>query len=96
MWKDIFLYSNSSIFFLLMIFIQQFADNEDLQLEWIEAKRRNKIRVASFLKEKTGYVVNPNAMFDVQVGFLSPTTSFLSSTVLVNISIEGLECIFSS
>ena len=46
MWKDIFLYSNSSIFFLLMIFIQQFADNEDLQLEWIEAKRRNKIRVA--------------------------------------------------
>lgn len=45
----------------------QFADNEDLQMEWREAKRRNKIKVASFLKEKTGYVVSPDAMFDVQV-----------------------------
>lgn len=33
-------------------------------------------------------------MFDVQVGFLSPTTSFLSSTVLVNIRIEGMGFIF--
>nr|KYP76424.1 hypothetical protein KK1_020666 [Cajanus cajan] len=47
--------------------LRKFADNEDLQLEWIEAKRRNKIKVASFLKEKTGYAVDPNAMFDVQV-----------------------------
>ncbi|KAL2344617.1 hypothetical protein Fmac_005902 [Flemingia macrophylla] len=47
--------------------LRKFVDNEDLQLEWIEAKRRNKIKVASFLKEKTGYAVNPNAMFDVQV-----------------------------
>ncbi|XP_047159153.1 alpha-1,4 glucan phosphorylase L-2 isozyme, chloroplastic/amyloplastic-like [Vigna umbellata] len=47
--------------------LRKFADNEDLQLEWIEAKRRNKIKVASFLKDKTGYVVNPSAMFDVQV-----------------------------
>ncbi|KAK7250590.1 hypothetical protein RIF29_33118 [Crotalaria pallida] len=49
----------------------QYADNEDLQLEWTEAKKRNKVRVASFLKEKTGYVVSPDAMFDVQVRFLS-------------------------
>ncbi|OIW10266.1 hypothetical protein TanjilG_28017 [Lupinus angustifolius] len=47
--------------------LRKFADNEDLQLEWMESKKRNKIKVASFLKEKTGYVVNPNAMFDVQV-----------------------------
>ncbi|KAK7317949.1 hypothetical protein RJT34_02597 [Clitoria ternatea] len=47
--------------------LRKFADDEDLHLEWIEAKRRNKIKVASFIKEKTGYVVNPNAMFDVQV-----------------------------
>lgn len=46
---------------------QQFADNEDLQSEWREAKRRNKIKVASFIKEKTGYIVSPDAMFDVQV-----------------------------
>lgn len=44
-----------------------FADNEDLQLEWKEAKRRNKIKVVAFLKEKTGYIVSPDAMFDVQV-----------------------------
>ncbi|KAK4841775.1 hypothetical protein QYF36_010211 [Acer negundo] len=47
--------------------LQKFADNEDLHSEWREAKRRNKIKVASFLKEKTGYVVSPDAMFDVQV-----------------------------
>ncbi|KAE9613688.1 putative glycogen phosphorylase [Lupinus albus] len=47
--------------------LRKFADNEDLQLEWTESKKRNKIKVASFLKDKTGYVVNPNAMFDVQV-----------------------------
>ena len=44
-----------------------FAVNEDLQFEWREAKRRNKVKVASFLREKTGYIVNPDAMFDVQV-----------------------------
>ncbi|CAL0312210.1 unnamed protein product [Lupinus luteus] len=47
--------------------LRKFADNEDLQLEWTASKKRNKIKVASFLKEKTGYVVSPNAMFDVQV-----------------------------
>ncbi|CAL5213000.1 unnamed protein product [Lathyrus oleraceus] len=47
--------------------LRKFADNEELQLEWMESKRRNKIKVASFIKEKTGYVVSPNAMFDVQV-----------------------------
>ncbi|KAK3442935.1 hypothetical protein EUGRSUZ_B03166 [Eucalyptus grandis] len=47
--------------------LRKFADNEDLQSEWREAKRRNKIKVAAFLKEKTGYVVSPDAMFDVQV-----------------------------
>lgn len=61
-----------------MKILLQFADNEDLQLEWREAKRKNKIKVASFLKKKTGYVVNPDAMFDVQVDILSPKTSFIS------------------
>ncbi|KAE8719413.1 Alpha-1,4 glucan phosphorylase L isozyme [Hibiscus syriacus] len=45
----------------------QFADNKDLQSEWREAKRRNKVKVASFLREKTGYSVNPDSMFDVQI-----------------------------
>lgn len=47
----------------------QFADNEDLQSMWKEAKRINKLKVVSFLKEKTGYLVSPDAMFDVQVLF---------------------------
>ncbi|XP_050237902.1 alpha-1,4 glucan phosphorylase L-2 isozyme, chloroplastic/amyloplastic-like [Mercurialis annua] len=47
--------------------LTKFADNEGLQTEWREAKRTNKKKVAAFLKEKTGYTVNPDAMFDVQI-----------------------------
>ncbi|KAL7240648.1 hypothetical protein ACSBR2_006322 [Camellia fascicularis] len=47
--------------------LRKFADNEELQSEWREAKRSNKMKVVSFLKEKTGYIVNPDAMFDVQI-----------------------------
>ncbi|KAL0450487.1 UNVERIFIED_CONTAM: Alpha-1,4 glucan phosphorylase L-1 isozyme, chloroplastic/amyloplastic [Sesamum latifolium] len=47
--------------------LRKFADNEDLQIEWRTAKRNNKIKLASFLKERTGYSVNPDAMFDIQV-----------------------------
>lgn len=47
--------------------LRQFADNEELQLEWIAAKKSNKIKVASLIKEKTGYSVSADAMFDIQV-----------------------------
>ncbi|CAM9001180.1 unnamed protein product [Rhodiola kirilowii] len=47
--------------------LQKFADNEDLQSEWREAKRRSKVKVAALIKEKTGYVVSPDSMFDVQI-----------------------------
>ncbi|KAK9109690.1 hypothetical protein Sjap_017750 [Stephania japonica] len=47
--------------------LRKFADNEDLQTEWRAAKRNNKLKVVSFIKEKTGYVVSPDAMFDIQV-----------------------------
>ncbi|KAK3035910.1 hypothetical protein RJ639_031333 [Escallonia herrerae] len=50
-----------------LIELQKFADDEELQSEWREAKRSNKKKVVSFLKEKTGYLVSPDAMFDVQV-----------------------------
>lgn len=50
-----------------LFIILQFADNEELQSEWRKAKRINKERTTSFLKEKTGYLVSPDAMFDVQV-----------------------------
>ncbi|CAN0890167.1 Alpha-1,4 glucan phosphorylase L-1 isozyme, chloroplastic/amyloplastic [Linum grandiflorum] len=47
--------------------LRKFADNEDLQNQWRSAKRENKMKVVSFLKEKTGYIVSPDAMFDIQV-----------------------------
>ncbi|KAL3501487.1 hypothetical protein ACH5RR_035936 [Cinchona calisaya] len=50
-----------------LVGLRKFADNDELQSEWREAKRSNKIKIVSFLKEKTGYVVSPDAMFDVQV-----------------------------
>nr|GMD19645.1 alpha-1,4 glucan phosphorylase L-2 isozyme, chloroplastic/amyloplastic [Ipomoea batatas] len=47
--------------------LQKFANNEELQSQWREAKRRNKMKIVSMIKEKTGYLVSPDAMFDVQV-----------------------------
>ncbi|KAK6129307.1 hypothetical protein DH2020_037016 [Rehmannia glutinosa] len=67
--------------------LQKFADNEDLQIEWRAAKRINKIKVASFLKEKTGYSVNPDAMFDIQVSF-SPFNRLVSSILTLGIQIN--------
>lgn len=50
-----------------LVELRKFADNEELQSEWREAKMVNKKKIVSFLKEKTGYIVSPDAMFDVQV-----------------------------
>ncbi|CAL5325894.1 unnamed protein product [Camellia sinensis] len=47
--------------------LRKFAENEYLHIEWRAAKRSNKMKVVSFLKEKTGYSISPDAMFDVQV-----------------------------
>ncbi|XP_039011312.1 alpha-glucan phosphorylase 1-like [Hibiscus syriacus] len=47
--------------------LRKFADNDDLQAQWRAAKRSNKLKVASLIKEKTGYTVSPDSMFDIQV-----------------------------
>lgn len=47
--------------------LRKFAENDDLQSEWRAAKKSNKSKVASFIKQKTGYSINPDAMFDIQV-----------------------------
>lgn len=57
-----------------LVFLQ-FADNEDLQSEWRAAKKKNKLKVVSLIKERTGYTVSPDAMFDIQV---SSKVSFLT------------------
>ncbi|XP_062106543.1 alpha-1,4 glucan phosphorylase L isozyme, chloroplastic/amyloplastic isoform X2 [Humulus lupulus] len=47
--------------------LRKFTDNEDLHTQWRAAKRSNKLKVVSLIKEKTGYSVSPDALFDVQV-----------------------------
>ncbi|XP_057738059.1 alpha-1,4 glucan phosphorylase L isozyme, chloroplastic/amyloplastic [Arachis stenosperma] len=47
--------------------LRKFADNEDLQKQWREAKRANKMKVAALIRERTGYSVSADAMFDIQV-----------------------------
>ncbi|KAG2715560.1 hypothetical protein I3760_03G084100 [Carya illinoinensis] len=47
--------------------LRKFADTDDLQTQWRAVKRSNKLKLVSFLKEKTGYSVSPDAMFDIQV-----------------------------
>ncbi|MCO5570817.1 hypothetical protein L7F22_024545 [Adiantum nelumboides] len=45
----------------------QFADNEELHKDWRQAKRKSKLKLAAYVKEKTGYTINPDALFDVQI-----------------------------
>ncbi|XP_031490218.1 alpha-1,4 glucan phosphorylase L isozyme, chloroplastic/amyloplastic-like [Nymphaea colorata] len=47
--------------------LRKFADNEEFQAQWVAAKRNNKLKLVSYIKEKAGYVVSPDAMFDIQV-----------------------------
>lgn len=47
--------------------MRKFADNKDLHTEWRAAKRNNKLKVVSLIKERTGYTVSPDAMFDIQI-----------------------------
>eukprot|EP00250_Pteridium_aquilinum_P035837 c9988_g1_i1 orf=162-3116(-) len=47
--------------------LRQFADDEELHKEWRQAKRANKLKLAAYIKEKTGYIISPEALFDIQV-----------------------------
>lgn len=47
--------------------LRKFADDKDLHNEWVAAKRSNKLKLVSFIEERTGYTVSPDAMFDIQV-----------------------------
>ncbi|PYH48430.1 glycogen phosphorylase [Aspergillus saccharolyticus JOP 1030-1] len=47
--------------------LEAFADDKAFQKEWAEIKTANKLRLAKHIKETTGYSVNPNALFDIQV-----------------------------
>ena len=47
--------------------IEKFAEEEEFRKEWREAKAHNKRRLAALIKERTGTVVDPASLFDVQV-----------------------------
>lgn len=47
--------------------VEQFADNKELQKEWKQAKMARKEKLAAYILAKTGYTINPNALFDIQV-----------------------------
>ncbi|KAJ5578268.1 uncharacterized protein N7459_007232 [Penicillium hispanicum] len=47
--------------------IEAFVDDKEFRHEWAEIKRNNKLRLARFIKDTSGYDVNPNSLFDVQV-----------------------------
>ena len=47
--------------------LEKYADDVEFQSEWRAIKHANKERLAEFIQQKTGTVVNPNALFDIQV-----------------------------
>lgn len=47
--------------------IEAFVDDKAFREEWAVIKRENKLRLAKHIKATTGFDVNPNALFDVQV-----------------------------
>ncbi|OGQ86280.1 MAG: glycogen phosphorylase [Deltaproteobacteria bacterium RIFOXYD12_FULL_56_24] len=47
--------------------LESYADQPGFQQEWAKVKTENKRRLAAFIKQECGVVVNPDTMFDVQV-----------------------------
>ncbi|MEP1206255.1 MAG: glycogen/starch/alpha-glucan phosphorylase [Rhizobiaceae bacterium] len=47
--------------------LDKFADDSDFQQAFRTAKARNKQRMATWIKQRDGTVINPEALFDVQI-----------------------------
>ena len=47
--------------------IAKYVDDPDSQKEFMEIKRKNKVRLAKYIKEHNGVTVDPDSIFDVQV-----------------------------
>lgn len=47
--------------------LEPLAEDADFRAHWRDIKRSNKTSLASLIRERTGVVVNPQAMFDIQV-----------------------------
>ncbi|KAG0562497.1 hypothetical protein KC19_9G151300 [Ceratodon purpureus] len=51
----------------LLAGLRKHVTNKDFLKEWRLAKKARKEKLAKFIKERTGYVVNSDSMFDVQI-----------------------------
>jgi starch phosphorylase len=47
--------------------IEPLADDPSFRTKWWEVKLANKIDLAHFIQERTGIVINPESLFDIQV-----------------------------
>ncbi|KAH0969533.1 hypothetical protein GBA52_028618 [Prunus armeniaca] len=76
------------------------CNNNDLQTQWREAKRSNKLKVVSLIKERTGYSVNPDAMFDIQrpgngeEKFFSEREKLVMLNSVMGCKLEGKQSLF--
>jgi starch phosphorylase len=50
--------------------LEPFADDSDFQTEWRQIKRNNKARLADVIRDRTGTIVDPDSLFDIQVSLL--------------------------
>ena len=47
--------------------LENFADDEKAQSEFLTIKYQNKVKLAKVIRDRTGIIVNPSAIFDVQI-----------------------------
>jgi len=47
--------------------VELYVKDKEFRKAWAEIKHSNKVRLANYIKETTGVVVNPSSLFDVQV-----------------------------
>lgn len=47
--------------------LEQYADDQEIRNAWRQVKYDNKVKLAAMIKQRTGIVVDPSTMFDIQV-----------------------------